>query len=153
MIEWIKDWTGEIIIAVIISIIIEMLVPEGKNKKYIKVVSGIYILYTIVNPFFINNVNFKTEDLQAQIIGNSIVQTNSDSTVVSTYILSLEEYFKERIEKLGYQVKEVKIICNFDYSEILKINIKMKSISYDVNIIKDVILQEYQMDTNNIIVS
>ena len=58
MIEWIKNWTEGIIIAVIISIIIEMLVPEGKNKKYVKVVSGIYILYTIINPFLDDNFSF-----------------------------------------------------------------------------------------------
>ena len=57
MIEWIKNWTEGIIIAVIISIIIEMLVPDGKNKKYVKVVSGIYILYTKIIDFYIISIN------------------------------------------------------------------------------------------------
>ena len=36
MIIKIRQWCEGIIIAVIISIIIEMIIPEGKNKKYIK---------------------------------------------------------------------------------------------------------------------
>ena len=36
MINVINRWMKQIIFAVVITIIIEMLVPEGKNKKYIK---------------------------------------------------------------------------------------------------------------------
>ena len=153
MIEWIKSWTSEIIIAVIISIIIEMLVPDGNNKKYIKVVSGIYILYTIINPFLNTNSILKTGELQVQMIDNNIIQTSSNSTVVTTYISSLEEYFKTEIEALGYEVKELKIVCDSDYINILKIDIKMKSISYDIDKIKEIVLKEYDIDENNILIS
>lgn len=153
MVEWIKNWTEGIIIAVIVSIIIEMLIPEGKNKKYIKVVSGIYILYTIVNPFLGNTISFETEEISSKIFDNNIIQDTSNSIATDTYILSLEEYFKQKIIDLGYEVKEVNIICNFDYSEILEINIKMKSISYDVNSIKEIVLDEYEINENNIVVS
>ena len=40
----IKLWAENIIIVVIISIIIEMILPEGNSKKYVKVVSGLYLL-------------------------------------------------------------------------------------------------------------
>ena len=50
MINWLSDWAEAIIIAVIIGTIIEMLLPEGNCKKYIKVVIGIYVMFTIVNP-------------------------------------------------------------------------------------------------------
>ena len=73
MIEWIKTWTSEIIIAVIISIIIEMLVPDGKNKKYVKVVSGIYILYTIINPFLnISDIKFESVEVNNNVLQNVI---------------------------------------------------------------------------------
>ena len=39
MIANVKTWVENIIIVVIISIIIEMILPEGNNKKYVKVVS------------------------------------------------------------------------------------------------------------------
>ena len=45
--NWISNWIQGIIIAVIIGTIIEMLLPEGNCKKYVKVVIGVYILFSI----------------------------------------------------------------------------------------------------------
>ena len=50
MIIKIRQWCEGIIIAVIISIIIEMIIPEGKNKKYIKVIIGVYIMFVSLTP-------------------------------------------------------------------------------------------------------
>ena len=36
MVEWISNWAESIIVAVIIATIIEMILPEGNSKKYIK---------------------------------------------------------------------------------------------------------------------
>ena len=65
MVEWISGWAQGIIVAVIIATIIEMLLPEGSSKKYIKVVVGIYILFTIVSPVItkITNKEFKLSDI------------------------------------------------------------------------------------------
>ena len=48
LINWITNWAEGIIVAVIIGTIIEMILPNGKSKKYIKVVIGIYILNMII---------------------------------------------------------------------------------------------------------
>ena len=50
MIEWISNWAGGIVVAVIIGTVIEMILPSENSKKYIKVVIGIYVLFTIVSP-------------------------------------------------------------------------------------------------------
>ena len=52
--EKISLWASQIIIAVIIGTIIEMILPKGNNKKYIKVVIGVYILFTILSPVITN---------------------------------------------------------------------------------------------------
>lgn len=55
MIESIKTWTENIIIVVIISIIIEMILPDGSNKKYVKVVSrNIYFICNYKSNFGIS---------------------------------------------------------------------------------------------------
>ena len=36
MIEWVTSWAQGIIIAVIVATIIEMILPDGNCKKYIK---------------------------------------------------------------------------------------------------------------------
>ena len=64
MIAGINSWAQKIIIVVVISTIIEMILPNGKNKKYIKTVMGIYIIFVIIQPIILgitgNNVNLNT---------------------------------------------------------------------------------------------
>lgn len=50
MISAISKWSQSIIIAIVIGSIITMILPEGKNKKYIKMIIGVYILFTILTP-------------------------------------------------------------------------------------------------------
>lgn len=52
MIENISSWAEQIIVAVIIATLIEMILPNGNNKKYVKAVIGVYILFTIISPIF-----------------------------------------------------------------------------------------------------
>ena len=53
MINGISSWAEQVIIAVIIGTIIEMILPKGNTEKYIKTVIGIYILYTIISPVIV----------------------------------------------------------------------------------------------------
>ena len=46
-----KKWCESILVVVIITTIIEMLIPEGNSKKYIKVVIALFLLFTIIEPF------------------------------------------------------------------------------------------------------
>lgn len=50
MINFISSWGMNIIIASVIGTVIQMILPEGKNKKYINVVIGVYILVCIISP-------------------------------------------------------------------------------------------------------
>lgn len=52
MINWISNWAQGIIVAVIIGTIIEMVLPEGNCKKYVKVVIGIYIIFNNFSGYF-----------------------------------------------------------------------------------------------------
>ena len=44
MINFLKTWCENIVVVLIISVIIEMILPEGKNKKYVQVIIGIQYL-------------------------------------------------------------------------------------------------------------
>lgn len=58
--EAIKSWSENIIIVVIISIIIEMILPDGNSKKYVKVVSR-FISVVCNNKSYIRN-RYKLRD-------------------------------------------------------------------------------------------
>lgn len=46
MISWISSWAQGIVVSVIIGTIIEMILPEGSSKKYIKIViRSVYFIY------------------------------------------------------------------------------------------------------------
>ena len=86
------------------------------------------------------------------VIDQNIIQTNSEGIVVKTYLSSLEEYIKCEIEKLNYEVKNVNILTNIDYTDIIKVEIEMKSLSYDKELIIDIILKEMEIDLEKIII-
>jgi stage III sporulation protein AF len=153
MIAKLRLWTQNILIAVIISIIVEMILPEGSNKKYVKVISGLYILYVIINPIL--NLGIEDSDFDLKNIINGVsVQTFSEEDVAKTYILSLENALKDNIEDLGYNVEYVQFTITSNYSEIVKIEVKMKSgAQYDSNKIIDLISQSYSLDVSNIIIN
>ena len=62
MVKLINSWTQGIILGVIIGAIIEIILPEGNNKKFVKTVIGVYILFAIVHPL-INAVSNKSINL------------------------------------------------------------------------------------------
>lgn len=74
--EFIKNWVSGVIVAVIIATLIEMLLPENKNKKYIKTVIGVYVLFTIISP----------------IISNAIPNGNLDVSKYENYFKTGESY-------------------------------------------------------------
>ena len=50
--EQISVWARSIVISVILAIMIEMILPENNSKKYIKIIVGIFIVYSIISPIF-----------------------------------------------------------------------------------------------------
>lgn len=137
MINGISSWAGQIVIAVVIVTILEMLLPNGNNKKYIKTIIGIYILFIIVSPivtyFFNENFNFDT------ILGAYSLETNdneekneltvqTNNQVEKLYIKEIEKEITEEIEKQGYEVKNIKTDVNIDNGEINYLKILISKI-------------------------
>lgn len=123
MILKLKQWCEGIVIAIIITIIIEMLIPDS-NKKYVKVVIGIYIMFVSLNPLLEllhYDINFEN------ILGLDTVQTstNVDTKIKDVYVLGIEEKIKEDIENLGYTVEIVQVLVDENYENISEIYLKV----------------------------
>lgn len=131
-----------------------MILPDGKNKKYAEVVSGLYILYVILNPILSLDKNFAISDIKNTIEGVSNGTFVSQQDVARTYILGLENSLKAKIEEVGYQVDYVQFYITPDYSSIVKIQVKMKLGShFDKEKIASLILENFDIDKSNIIIS
>ena len=64
MISFISSWAEQIVLAVIVATIIELILPKNKNKKYIQMVIGVYVLFNIISPIIKN----KDEKLMKRLI-------------------------------------------------------------------------------------
>lgn len=120
MVEWISGWAQGIIVAVIIATIIEMLLPEGSSKKYIKVVVGIYILFTIVSPVItkITNKEFKLSDIidldeyiEAASSDNTYneLEKSNNENIKEVYIASLKSDIEGKIANKGYNADSIEV--------------------------------------------
>ena len=59
MIACFSEWAKTLTLAVVIVSLFEMLLPNNKTKKYIKVVMGLYILFNIISPFVKKYLSFE----------------------------------------------------------------------------------------------
>lgn len=151
MIKFINSWAQGIILAVIIATIIEIIIPEGNNKKYVKTVIGLYILFTIIYPLItkISNNKFNFDSIIAKTskevsmydskVANSI-ETNT--YIENTYKNNLKEKIKEKIEEKGYTVLDFNLYIETQneetYGQINSIVLKLQKASKEQNTIKGV---------------
>ena len=127
MVAFFSSWAQGIIVAVIVATIVELLLPNGSSKKYVKVVVGIYILFSIISPV-VNK--FANQDINANEIfnldkyeekmgnsNNSILQkieSNNNRTVKDIYVSNLEANIKAKLKDKGYEVTSMYINAKDD---------------------------------------
>lgn len=120
MIDFFSSWGQGIIVAVVIGTIIEMILPEGSLKKYIKVVIGIYILFTIISPFI---QKFSGSKLSAENILNTEkyekmmakgrntisqkLEDNNSRTIKDIYTENLKTDIKAKLKEKGYEAESI----------------------------------------------
>lgn len=136
MIEWISNWTGGIVVAVIIGTVIEMILPSGNSKKYIKVVIGIYVLFTIISPVItkltgetidvsdILDLDKYVEEAEDVVMQNTI---QSNNQIMQVYSSGIKDDMKAKIEAKGYMVNSIDIgIANDESYSITDITIDVE---------------------------
>ena len=114
MINAMSTWAKSIILAVIVSTIIQMILPEGNNKKYIKTVIGLYILFTIISPIIskISGGNSTIDVSKYENYFNVESTTTASANVIdknldNTYTSSIKSDIKNRMKQKGYKVNSL----------------------------------------------
>lgn len=163
MIEQISLWAEQIIIAVIISTIFEILIPECKNKKYVKTVIGIYILFTIISPVIKNFSSGSTFFEENKLIDEFNKDTSfyepveSVSNVKNTYILALKQDMSDKLYKRGYEVSTIKLDVNMKdddtYGQIksLSIGISKRPKSENKNSDNKISINKIEISTEKVV--
>ena len=128
--NWISGWIQGIIIAVIIGTIIEMLLPDGNCKKYVKVVIGVYILFSIVFPVItkVTGNEFRVSDIYdintyIEVSAKSSqenIENSQQNQIKQVYITNLKNDMKQKIQEKGYSVKSLTLEISNDEQYTLK---------------------------------
>lgn len=121
--EFLNTWLQGIIISVVIATIVEMILPEGNNKKYVKIVLGIYVVFNIITPIInkltqnnfeissIINIEKYTKQFETYEVDskNIDIENVNKTNIKNIYINNLKKDMKAKIEERGYVVENIKI--------------------------------------------
>ena len=138
MIEFLSSWAQGIIVAVIIATLIEMILPNSSSKKYVKVVIGMYILFTIVSPIIKKlggkDINLSTIDIekyeqQISKSDNTIsrkFEDNNTRSIKDIYVSNLKADISAKLKEKGYEIdtSDIQIKDDENYT-IEKITLKL----------------------------
>ena len=113
MIEFLSGWAKNLGVVIVIVSIFEMILPNNKTKKYIRVVLGIFVMFNIISPFIKNKdkLSSVTIDLENYTTEQNVTvdQTSMDKRIQDLYEKELEKDIKNKIEEQGYKVASCKV--------------------------------------------
>lgn len=154
--QFINNWASGLIVAVIIATIIELILPENKNKKYVKMVSGIFILFTIISPIIIKfngNINLDIEKYSNIFSTENVIEVQetasviTDKNIMKVYKENLIRNITAGIENLNYTVKsiELEIDENKNYGDIKKIYLQVENVA----LVPDIKIENVEVNVSN----
>ena len=162
MIDFMSAWAEQIVLAIVVATIIELILPENKNKKYIQMVIGVYILFNIISPIMKNKEELSIDNYYTEnYTTNSeyvVDQTSMDKRIERIYIEELEKNVKSKFEENGYTVSKCEVNAVLDTSKknagIHSITVKIKDEidNLDAIKIKEEIAIEFEIDKDKIII-
>lgn len=118
MINFISSWAEQIVLAVVVATIIELILPTNKNKKYIQMVIGVYVLFNIISPIIKNKDNFSVEKYNTEKYESQsqyeIDQSSMDTRIEKIYLEELEKKTQEKFQDNGYVVTKCKVDAVLD---------------------------------------
>ena len=155
MIEFLVSWAEQLIIALIIIIMLEMIIPNSSYRKYIKIILGIFILYVIFNPLMknkINNFNIEQElKKQTQTVNKIQNPTNSinyNTQIENVYKQKFKENLSISLNEKGYRLDNINFDVNYNKEKIetnkLELRISKLEENKDIKIDKVKISEEKQ---------
>lgn len=142
MIDFMSSWVKGLGLSIVIVSILEMLLPNNKTKKYIRMVMGVYILFTIISPLLSNQNVFDINniDLENYVIAETstnLNQTSMDERIQELYIQELEKDITKKLTEKGYEVASCKVKAEISDKEeetkITKIKVSIQKLQEETS--------------------
>lgn len=179
MIDKLSTYAKSLIYIVIIIGILELIIPNGKNKKYIKVVMGMFVIFSIISPVVGKRINVN-EAMIEEYMNSSTSQKNkaseNDENLKAIFKAKVKENVEAYLSSKGYECKNVIVkeenynisqicingISKNEKNAINKIEINIKGTSSkkkdevnneEKNKIIEYIAKNYEIDKENILIN
>ena len=159
MISFLSSWAEQVILVVIIATILELILPNSKNKKYVQMVIGVYVLFNIISPIIKNKEKlvFSEIDLDKYITTSTKVEQSSmDARLEKIYLDELENNIKSKFKNAGIEIIKCTIDAELDTTKknagIHSIDVKVKNVDDEKKIskIKQEIIEEYEISEDKV---
>lgn len=130
MISYISSWAQQVIICVIVVTILEMILPNGNSKKYIKTIIGVYVLYVIISPGIKlitgSDIKIDYSKYEKYFEGEEVSSKIEGISVEDTYKRELEKQIKSDVESMGYySVLDVALDFNLEEGTIKNVTLEV----------------------------
>ena len=126
MIEFLRNWVEQIAITIIIVSIFELILPDGKLKKYIKIILGVYVVFCIISPFVDNSLysfdKLDEIDLSDYVENETLAenmtvnQESMDLRLQELYIQELENNIEAQVQEYVYNMSKCDIDADLNSS-------------------------------------
>ena len=160
MINFLSSWAEQIVLADIIATLFELILPKNKNKKYIQMVIGVYVLFNIISPileteqvFSFDEYNIKKDNVVSE---EELNQTSMDERIEKIYLDELENTVITKFEKQGFKVKKCTIDAELDSSKknagihLITVKLETTENSEQIDEIKKDIATEFEIEEDKI---
>ncbi len=153
IVDFIRAWIIDIVIMFIFISIIELVLPNGNMKKYINMIVGLLIIFTIINPFIkLFNIDLNLD----KAVFNQISQQDIDINENKEFLLNQEKQvamlYEEKIRREIIELVEVN--TTFKISE-MNIDINTDEDNYGSIALLELVIEEKQEiieDKNKIVI-
>jgi len=128
MIVFLKGWVVNIVVLAMFIVLMEMLLPSGKTKKIVNMISGFLLIIAIINPIMSllnKGVNFENVEItNSNYMDAKVIEQNSKVLEGQQMKLIVEEYRRKIISQLeksceplvNPNVLKADVIINEDYA-------------------------------------
>ena len=154
-----EQYISTIIYICIFCIILELILPENKLKKYVNVLAGLIIIITLISPIIdvlknetvVSTISNKLKEIQNNIEVEEYNFSNLQNRLIFSSVkedLEDDIYKKSKEEfKLICTINKVKINLNMEYkTETVDVYVEGNIEVNDATKIIDWIAKEYQID-------
>ena len=144
MIEFLSSWAKNLGVVIVLVSIFEMILPNNKTKKYIRVVLGIFVIFNIIAPFVKNKekLEISSVDIDNYTLtqNNTVDKTSMNERIQELYEKELENNIKNKLQEQGYNATSCKV----------KAKIAEEQKSGEENTITKIKLQVEKSEENNV---